>query len=211
MKIIAFIFSGRGTLLHYIQDQLKILHLKGFVSLVITNNPSAAKESLPIRSGCEFHYIDHKSYENREDHENAIIHLIDRLQIDLIVLGGYRRIFTSDFVDKYGYKTINTHPSLLPAFVGDKAQLMAIQRGVRITGATVHFINNDVDCGPIITQVAVNIHPSYSEKDLKEAIIQQEKKALMLAIRLFIEDKLIINGNLVRIISNNNSDLFVNF
>lgn len=209
MKKIAFVFSGRGSLLNYIQEQINSLQLNCVISLIITNNPNVNRQMLPISNNCEFHFVDHKKYASRELHENEITRLIDDKYIDLIVLGGYRRVFTNKFVDKYGHITMNTHPSLLPAFVGDKAQLMAIKRGVRITGATVHFINNIVDCGPIITQVAVNVLPHYSESDLKEAIIQQEKKAVVLAIKLFVENRLKIVGSIVEVLHDNVNDMFI--
>ncbi|SFX57036.1 phosphoribosylglycinamide formyltransferase-1 [Thermoactinomyces sp. DSM 45891] len=206
-KRVAFLFSGRGSLLGAVQDGLK--KLSSELTLVITNNPKVDSSQLPISEGCYFTCIDHQNYKSRRDHENEISSLIDRYQIDLIVLGGYRRIFSTEFVERYGHKTINTHPSLLPAFVGDKAQLKAIQKGVRITGATVHFINNEVDQGPIITQAAVEVKPHYTESDLREAIIDVEKLALARAVHLFLEDKLEIKDDVVYVKSGHESELFV--
>lgn len=209
MKRVAFLFSGRGSLLNTVEECLKNLSIESQLSLVITNNSEVDLNQLPIPKDCDAYCIDHKSFSNREGHEEEISVLIEKYNIDLIVLGGYRRIFSSNFITKYGDKTINTHPSLLPAFVGDKAQLKAIQKGVRITGATVHFINNEVDQGPIITQAAVEVKPHYSEYDLKEAIINVEKRALARAVKLFIEDKLRIENNVVYINSEYEHELFV--
>lgn len=209
MKRVAFLFSGRGSLLGTVEECLNNLSIESQLALVITNNSEIDFNQLSIPNGCDAYCIDHKNFSNRYDHEKEISALIDKYEIDLIVLGGYRRIFSSDFSTKYGTKTINTHPSLLPAFVGDKAQLKAIQKGVRITGATVHFINNEVDQGPIITQAAVEVKPYYSEYDLKEAIINVEKKALARAIKLFIEGKIRVEGNVVYISEGYEEELFV--
>lgn len=209
MKRVAFLFSGRGSLLSTVQECLNKLSISSQLTLVITNNPKADLNQLNIPKDCAAYCIDHRNFLDRQEHEREISTLLDKYNVDLIVLGGYRRIFSSDFIDKYGTKTINTHPSLLPAFVGDKAQLKAIQKGVRITGATVHFINDEVDQGPIITQAAVEVKPYYSEFDLKEAIINVEKKALARAVKLFIEDKLRIENNVVYIDSKYEDELFV--
>ncbi|TCP68327.1 phosphoribosylglycinamide formyltransferase [Baia soyae] len=206
-KRVAFLFSGRGSLMGAVQGGLS--GTSSELVLVITNNPNVDSSQLPIPEGCEFYCIDHKSYHSRSDHEQEIALLMDRCQIDLIVLGGYRRIFSTEFVEKYGHQTINTHPSLLPAFVGDKAQLKAIQKGVRITGATVHFINNEVDQGPIITQAAVEVKPHYTESDLREAIIGVERLALARAVKLFLDDKLEIQHNVVHVKSGYEDELFV--
>ncbi|MCM3737313.1 phosphoribosylglycinamide formyltransferase [Bacillus sp. JJ864] len=209
MKRVAFLFSGRGSLLSTVQECLNHLSIPSQLTLVITNNPEINLNQLNIPKDCAAYCIDHRNFSDRPEHEREISTLLDKHNVDLIVLGGYRRIFSSDFITKYGTKTINTHPSLLPAFVGDKAQLKAIQKGVRITGATVHFINNEVDQGPIITQAAVEVKPHYSEFDLKEAIINVEKKALARAVKLFIEDKLRIENNVVYIDSKYENELFV--
>ncbi|MFJ3386957.1 MULTISPECIES: phosphoribosylglycinamide formyltransferase [unclassified Lysinibacillus] len=209
MKKVAFLFSGRGTLLKTVEDCLESLSIESEVTLVITNNSEIDPKQLGIQKEADFYCLDHKNYATRNEHEKEIASLLDKYQIDLIVLGGYRRIFSSDFIDSYSYKTINTHPSLLPAFVGDKAQLNAIKTGVRITGATVHFINNEVDQGPIITQAAVQVKPYYSEQDLKEAIINVEKKALARAVKLFIENKLQIEDNVVHVPAGYEEELFV--
>lgn len=197
MKNIAFLFSGRGTLLQPICTGLNKIACKAAVTLVITNNSNFNIESFDLPDGCDFYCLDHRNYTDRSDHEREIANLLRKYKINLIVLGGYRRIFSKEFVAEFGQKTINTHPSLLPSFVGDKAQLQAIERGVKITGTTVHFINDEVDQGPIIMQAAVEVDPSFSESDLKDAIVNMDKLLLPRTVKLFLENKLIINGNRV--------------
>lgn len=208
MKKIAFLFSGRGTLLRPIAESLKDVSCTASIVLVITNNHLNA-DNVFIPEGSSFYCLDHKRYAHRLEHEEAIIKLLRAYQIDLIVLGGYRRIFSEKFVEEFGYKTINTHPSLLPAFIGDKAQQKAIERGVRITGTTVHFINNEVDQGPIIMQAAVQLRPSYSANELKDIIVNLDKRVLSRAVKLFLEGKLKIEGHRVFIPSEYEDELFL--
>ncbi|THA05844.1 phosphoribosylglycinamide formyltransferase, partial [Rodentibacter pneumotropicus] len=125
------------------------------------------------------------------------INLLEINNIESIVLGGFRRIFTPTFVDKYGNMTINTHPSILPAFPGDHAQKKAIEAGVKITGATIHFINNEVDQGPIINQDIVRINTNTQESELKEKIIKVEEKIIANAVSDFLNGYLVIEGHKV--------------
>lgn len=197
MKKIAFLFSGRGTLITSVREAAADADIPAELSLVLTNNRDFDPEGNSAFSGVSVMKISHKDYENKEGFEREISRHLNEANVDLIILGGFRRIFSSHFVQEFGHKTMNTHPSLLPAFPGDKAQLRAINEGVRISGATLHFINDEVDAGPIIDQEAVRIVKGMTENDLKEAILRAEMKMIYRAVRAFIEGRIILKGEKV--------------
>lgn len=203
MKKIAFLFSGRGTLLTSVENAVYDACVPAELSLVITNNSHFEFGKDSIFSGVSVIKINHHNYEKKEFFEQEIACYLNEFGIDLIILGGFKRVFSSTFVQQFGHKTMNTHPSLIPAFPGDKAQLRAIKQGVKITGATLHFINNDIDAGPIIDQEPVRITKGMSENDLKEAILLVEKKMIYSAVRAFIEGRITLIGDRVFYEGNN--------
>ncbi|GLY62499.1 phosphoribosylglycinamide formyltransferase [Pectobacterium carotovorum subsp. carotovorum] len=190
MKSIAFLFSGRGSLLTSVQDAINDANSQARLSLVLTNNQNFFPEDNPIFDGVSVTKISHHEYKERNEFEEKIAEKLNEVDADLIILGGFRRIFSPPFVERFGHKTMNTHPSLLPAFPGDKAQLKALQAGLRITGATLHFINDEVDAGPIIDQEPVRITNGMTESQLREDIVQVEKKMIYNAIRAFLDGKI---------------------
>ncbi len=197
MKKIAFLFSGRGTLLTSVKNAIADTYIPAELRLVLTNNRDFESAHNPVFSGISVIKVNHQDYENKDSFENKIADYLNKSDIDLIILGGFRRIFSSNFVRQFGHKTMNTHPSILPAFPGDKAQLRAINQGVRISGATLHFINDEVDAGPIIDQEPVRIANGMTENDLKEAILLAEKKMIYRAVRAFIEGRITLDGDKV--------------
>ncbi|HGB0711319.1 TPA: phosphoribosylglycinamide formyltransferase [Salmonella enterica subsp. enterica serovar Typhimurium] len=197
MKKIAFLFSGRGTLLTSVKNAIADTCIPAELRLVITNNRDFESAHNPVFSGVSVIKVNHQDYENRDSFEKKIADYLNESDVDLIILGGFRRIFSSNFVRQFGHKTMNTHPSILPAFPGDKAQLRAINQGVKISGATLHFINDEVDAGPIIDQEPVRIANGMTENDLKEAILLAEKNMLYRAVRAFIEGRITLDGDKV--------------
>jgi phosphoribosylglycinamide formyltransferase 1 len=199
MKNVAFLFSGRGSLTRSVQLGIAAAASLARLALVISNNPMARREALPLSDTTNFYALNHRNFPTRSAHEEALTELLEGHDIDLIVLGGYRRVFTNSFVEKYGKITMNTHPSLLPAFPGDGAQRMAIEAGVKITGATLHFINEKVDQGPIIAQAAVSISDNTTVDQLRQLIISEEERLITNAVSAFLDDRLSIEGNKVKI------------
>jgi formyltetrahydrofolate deformylase len=139
----------------------------------------------------------HVSAENlsREDHEKKILTLLEEFNPDLIVLAKYMRILTSNFVVPYSGKIINIHHSFLPAFIGANPYKQAYERGVKIIGATAHFVNNDLDEGPIISQDVVSINHEYSWRDMQKAGRNVEKIVLSKAIDLAFDDRIFVYHN----------------
>ncbi|MCY9845814.1 phosphoribosylglycinamide formyltransferase [Vibrio caribbeanicus] len=191
---IAFLFSGSGSLISSVIDLCNTENSNCSLKLIISNNKKVSSNNIDCPDDAEFHVLDHFNYHSRREHEDAIEKLLVKHKIDLIVLGGYRRIFTAEFVSKFGTMTINTHPSILPSFPGDKAQKSAIEYGVRCSGATVHFINNEVDQGPIIAQSVIEVKIGVTESELRRKITETEKHLIPLAIRLIASEKIEYDG-----------------
>ncbi|UVK96812.1 phosphoribosylglycinamide formyltransferase [Pseudomonas sp. B21-048] len=192
MKKIAFLFSGRGSLIDAVKNGIEEAKHAARLALVITNNASFDAGADTRFSDVKVNKVIHSDYPSRAEFEREIAILLEGAQIDVIVLGGFRRIFSSEFVSRFGSRTINTHPSILPAFPGDKAQRRALEAGVKITGATVHFINDEVDAGPIIDQGTVRITSQMTEAMLREEIICVEQSIICTAVAGLIDEQIFV-------------------
>lgn len=151
-------------------------------------------EDLAERFEIPFHYISHENLK-REDHEKKILNTIDQYKPEYIVLAKYMRILTSNLTEKYSNQIINIHHSFLPAFIGANPYKQAFERGVKIIGATAHFVNQELDEGPIIAQNVIPVKHSHSSEEMSRLGKDVEKSVLSKAINLVFEDKVIVNGN----------------
>ena len=151
-------------------------------------------KSLVEKFDIPYHFISHENL-TRQEHEQNIIHLLEKYSPDFIVLAKYMRILSSEFVQKFQNKIINIHHSFLPAFVGAKPYKQAFDRGVKIIGATAHFVNNNLDEGPIIAQDVISV--DHSDDAFKMATLGKdvEKIVLARALKLVFEDRVFVNGN----------------
>lgn len=196
-KNIAVLISGSGTNLKSIINAHKKGVLPANISVVISNNHHAyglvraKKENIPT------YVVSHKDFNTREEHEKKIIGILNKYHIDLVVLAGYMRVITEYFISHYPQKIINIHPAILPSFKGVDAQRQAVEYGVKLSGATVHFVDEKVDHGPIIIQGAVPVLQSDKRDDLAQRILKIEHRILPQAISWFCEDRLKIQGNKV--------------
>lgn len=190
--------SGRGSNLQSIIDKL---HNKNNTSIkikcVISNNEDAYALKRAQQNEIPFYLVDDSMYNNRREHEQKMKEIIDSYDIDLIVLAGYMKVLTSDFVGYYKSKIINIHPSLLPAFPGLDAQKQAVDYGVKISGCTVHFVDKGVDSGPIIKQKTVCVNQNDTESSLSKKILKEEHRLLPKVIKLIAESKIIIKDKKV--------------
>lgn len=159
----------------------------------IISNHSSLKD-ISDKFDIPFHFISHENL-TREEHETNVINLIDNYSFDYIVLAKYMRILTPNFVKKYESKIINIHHSFLPAFIGANPYKQAYERGVKIIGATAHFVNENLDEGPIIFQNTVNVDHSYNWKDMQKAGRDVEKLVLSKALELAINDRIFVYKN----------------
>ena len=193
MLNIGVLISGGGTNLQAIIDETKSGGINGTVKLVISNKENAYGLERARLSGIKAVY---------ETNEDKIIELLKENNIDLIVLAGYLKIITPKFVDEFRNKIINIHPSLIPSFCGkgyygEKVHQGVIDYGAKVTGATVHFVDEGADTGAIIMQETVNVEQDDDAKKKKKRVLEVEHRILKESIRLFCENKLSIQGRRV--------------
>ena len=193
MLNIGVLISGGGTNLQAIIDDTKSGGINGTVKLVISNKENAYGLERARLSKIKAVY---------ETDEDKIIELLKENNIDLIVLAGYLKIITPKFVDEFRNKIINIHPSLIPSFCGkgyygEKVHQGVIDYGAKVTGATVHFVDEGADTGAIIMQEAVNVEQDDDAKSLAKRVLEVEHRILKESIRLFCENKLSIQGRRV--------------
>jgi phosphoribosylglycinamide formyltransferase-1 len=196
-KIVVFA-SGSGTNFEEIAKKAKSNYIEADISLLISDKASAGAIRRAINLGVVPIVI---NWKNREEAEEKTMKILQIVEPDLIVLAGFMRILSPQFVSEWKYKILNIHPSLLPAFQGTtKAIDQAYNYGVKITGCTVHFVDESVDGGPIIIQAAVNIDDNDTPERIAEKIHKLEHEIYPWAIKKVIEGKIKIEGRKVKII-----------
>jgi formyltetrahydrofolate deformylase len=151
-------------------------------------------EELAKKFGVPYHHVNAEGLE-REEHEKKVLDVLQSYECDFIILAKYMRILTSDFVKHYNEKIINIHHSFLPAFIGANPYKQAFIRGVKIIGATAHFVNDNLDEGPIISQDVINVNHEFSWRDMQKAGKNVEKNVLSNAVELVLEDRVFVHGN----------------
>ena len=194
---LAVLVSGRGSNLQAIIDSIEKNNLEAEISLILSNVPDAYALQRGKKHGLESIFLDPKSFSSRDDYEKQMIELLQTKSIDLVCLAGFMRILGKKFIEAFSGKIINIHPSLLPAFPGLNVQEKALQHGVRFSGCTVHFVNEEVDGGAIISQAVVPILEADDTQSLSDRILEQEHIIYPEAIRLVIEDRLEFSGRRV--------------
>ncbi|MGB6607623.1 MAG: phosphoribosylglycinamide formyltransferase [Atribacterota bacterium] len=194
---IGVLASGRGTNLQAIIEAIEDGKIEGEIKIVMSDHPKACALKRAQQYLIDTRCIDFKEFKNREDYDKEIIKTLKEKKIDLVVLAGYMRILSPYFIRTYQNKIINIHPALLPSFPGLHAQKQAIGNGVKISGCTVHFVDEGVDSGPIILQKAVEVSDDDTEESLTEKILEEEHQIYPQAIQLFSESRLMIKGRKV--------------
>lgn len=161
--------------------------------LAVIGNHSTL-ERFTHQFGINFHLVPHEGV-SRAAHEAAVLEVVQRYQPEFLVLAKYMRILSPEFVARFPNRIVNIHHSFLPAFVGASPYRQAYERGVKIIGATAHFVNNDLDEGPIIVQNVIPVDHTYSIADMVQSGKDVEKISLARALKLVLEDKVFVNGN----------------
>ncbi len=159
------------------------------ICAVISNDPAAKGLDTAARHGMATSVVNHRDYSQRADFDAALGQAIDAAKPDLVVLAGFMRVLTADFVNRYRGRLINIHPSLLPSFTGLHTHRQALAAGVRIHGCTVHFVTPQLDHGPIIIQAAVPVLPGDSEDTLARRVLAEEHRIYPQALRWLCEDR----------------------
>ena len=162
------------------------------IQAVIGNHKTL--EQLVTRFDIPFHYVPAEGID-REEHERQVMQRINDYQFDYLVLAKYMRILTENFVSQYAHKIINIHHSFLPAFIGANPYKQAFERGVKIIGATAHFVTSDLDEGPIIAQNIIPVNHRFNWRDMQRAGRDVEKSVLSRALSLVLNDRVFIHGN----------------
>jgi len=194
MKKIVILISGRGSNM----EAIVRAQIPGAeVSAVIANRPDAAGLAFAVDHGIVTQVVDHKAYPSREAFDAALADAIDAYRPDLVVLAGFMRVLTDAFVARYAGRLLNIHPSLLPSFPGLHTHRKAIEAGVRVHGATVHFVTPTLDCGPVVIQAAVPVLPGDDEAALARRVLEQEHRIYPQAVRWFVDGRLTLTGGRV--------------
>lgn len=190
MRNIVILISGRGSNMQAIIETARNEKWSAQISAVISNRPEAPGLTFAQAEGIPTVVVPNAAYSAREEFDRALQEAIDRFSPDLLVLAGFMRILTPDFVAHYAVRMLNIHPSLLPLFPGLRTHRQALEAGVKVHGATVHFVTNALDQGPAILQAEVPVLPGDTEESLAQRVLEQEHVIYPRAIRWFIEGKL---------------------
>lgn len=207
MLNIAVFVSGGGTNLQALIDAQDRGEIKnGKITFVLASNENAYALEHAKKAGIESTVVNRKAYDTKADYDKAVLKALDGRNIDLIVLAGFLSILGEDLVNEYKNRIINIHPSLIPLFCGDgfygkKVHTAVLNSGMKVTGATAHFVNEITDGGAIILQKAVPIEQGDNEDILQYRVMRQaEWEILPKAVSLFCEGRIKINGNKTEII-----------
>ena len=198
MTKLAVLCSGRGSDLQSIIDAINDKKFSAEISIVITDKPNVQALTRAEKAGIKNICVDRKKFSTRAEFEEEILKYLG--EVDLVVLAGFMRILSPEFVKKFSGRLMNIHPSLLPAFPGAHAHRDVLAYGVKVSGCTVHFVDEGTDSGPIILQKAVEVLDDDTEETLAARVLEQEHKIYPLAIKLFVEGKLKIEGRKVKIL-----------
>ena len=210
LKNIAVLVSGGGTNLQAMIDAVQRGDIRrGRIALVLSSSPDAYALTRAHENGIETCVVSRKEYADRNALTNAILKKFEEYDIDLVVLAGFNYILGAAFTEKYTGRIMNVHPALIPAFCGPgfyglHTHEAVLAYGVKLTGATVHFVNEVADGGPIILQKAVEVHDGDTPEILQRRVMEEaEWKLLPAAIDLFCCDRLVIDGKIVHILPEN--------
>lgn len=198
-KRIAVIASGRGSNFQAVIDAIRAETVPATCVALITDNPKAYAIERAKQAQIPVVLVDYAAFSSREKYEQELLAVMQRVNPDLFVLAGYMRIVGKEIVQAFAGRMINIHPALLPAFTGLHAQRQAVAYGVKVSGCTVHFVDDNLDGGPVIVQQCVPVMEGDDEDSLAERILAYEHRCLPEAIRLFCEGRLVIEGRIVRI------------
>ena len=181
---IAVLLSGRGSNFAAIDDAIARGELDAEIVCVISNRSDAHGIELARERKHHAHVIDHREFASRAAHEEEVLRILETARPDYIVLAGYMRLLSAEFVARYPNRILNIHPSLLPAFPGVDAQAQAVAYGVKVSGCTVHFVTERLDDGPILVQRVVEVRPDDTGETLAARILEQEHVAYVEALKL---------------------------
>lgn len=183
------LISGSGSNLLAIIDAIKNNQLNAEIKAVISNRATASGLEHASRENISTHVVDHKQYPSRELFDQAMMQIIEPIKPDLVVLAGFMRILSKDFIAKYQHRLINIHPSLLPKYKGLNTHQLAIDNKDEIHGASVHYVDFELDSGPVVIQAEVPVLTTDTAETLAARVLQQEHKIYPMAIQLHVSGR----------------------
>jgi phosphoribosylglycinamide formyltransferase-1 len=198
LKKVGVVISGRGSNLQALLDASAAGSLGGAIAVVVSNVEGAGGLERARRAGVPALVSDHRG-RTREEHDAAVAALLAGHGVELVCLAGYMRLLSPVFLRAFQDRVLNVHPSLLPAFPGKDAQRQAWEHGVKVSGATVHVVNEALDAGPIVAQEAVPVLESDGPEDLAARILEAEHRIYPKAVRVMLEGRYRIEGRRLRI------------
>lgn len=195
---IAVLISGRGSNLQALIDAVAAGRLDATIAIVVSNRAEAAGLARARTAGIETVTIPHRDYPTREAFETALVAQLRARDVALVCLAGFMRLLGRTYLDAFGERTLNVHPSLLPAFPGVDAQKQALEHGVKIAGATVHFVTGELDGGPIVAQAAVDVRDDDTADALAARILEVEHRIYPQAVAAVLDGGWAIQGRTFR-------------
>ncbi len=198
MKRIVILISGRGSNMEALVRACAAQAWPARIEAVLSNRPDAPGLAFASRAGIATAVVDHRAHGSREAFDAALEQAVQAFRPDLVVLAGFMRVLGPAFVARFAGRLLNVHPSLLPAFPGLHTHRRALEAGCHVTGATVHLVTAELDCGPIVIQSAVPVRPGDDEQALAERVLATEHVIYPRAVRWFVEGALDVSGGRVR-------------
>lgn len=196
MKNVAILLSGRGSNFLALSDAIEAGDIPARIAIVVSNREDAPGLSNAKKRGYKALFIPSKG-KKREDFDREVVAELRKEDVDVVCLAGFMRLLSAYFVRQFPNAILNIHPSLLPAFPGLDAQAQAIEWGVKVSGCTVHFVDEELDHGPIIIQKAVPVKDDDDAESLSHRILKEEHKAYPEALKLICQDRVRIAGRRV--------------
>lgn len=194
---IAVLLSGRGSNFAAIHEAIATRALNAEICAVVSNRDDAPGVSRARDWQYHAHVIDNRAFASRADHETEVLRVLEVAKPDFIVLAGYMRLLSTRFVATYPNRIVNIHPSLLPSFPGVDAQKQAVEHGAKVSGCTVHFVDESLDAGPIIVQRAVEVRDDDTAESLSARILDEEHRAYVEALKILAAGRYRIDGRRV--------------
>ncbi len=198
-RTLGVLISGRGSNLQAILDATGQGRLNARVGVVISNTVGAPGLERARKADVPTVVLSHKDFDSRESFDTAVLEALRKYFVDVVCLAGFLRILSPVLVRAYPHRILNVHPSLLPAFVGLDAQRQAIEHGVKVSGVTVHLVDEELDHGPILLQRTVPLREDDDEEALSARILEQEHQVYPEAIELLLDGKVTFEGRRARI------------
>ncbi len=199
MLTLGILASGRGSNFQSIIDEIEAGRINASIKLLIVDNAGAYAIERAKKHSIDYLYIDPAASHSKDAFFSVIAGELERRGVELVALAGFMRIVRKPLIDAFPNRIMNIHPALLPAFPGLHGQKDAVKYGARISGCTVHFVDEGMDTGPVIIQAAVPVSPDDTEETLSARILKLEHRIYPEAIRLYAEGRLSIEGRVVKI------------